>query len=473
MDEPKSVQRRRRWSRRRRVACLAGLAVACLGLAPLAWRVWSAHVLSADLARLRSAGEPTTAADLPAEPLADADNGSLDYQAAGTMIDEGRPAWHAWDTDSSGAFRSPLSPAARATLRQIIADNAVALARVDVARGKAVGTWHDPIVQPTIYNSRQFNFKCERNLARLLDMAALSASAEGDFPAAVAHASDLCRLADAAERRPFLLGHLIANGIWLQAADAVEQIASDLRVGRDGGADRASVQRMINQLLDGRAAAAGDRFGWQTERILIVVSAGDAGRLDGAFQAIASHAYKDAAKRYLLAPIALIDADRLSLEMQRVIQAGQAPDLPTARSLMPTGLRATIDARPALHEFANGWIPNVKAFETAHRTTTERRLAALALGVRIYALGHGGRLPAKLDDLSPGEMAAVPVDPMSGRPFLYLPGGPDPRIYSVGPNGVDNGGYARDPRLILAQQKDIDDIVLHLDRRATPSTRPR
>ena len=72
---------------------------------------------------------------------------------------------------------------------------------------------------------------------------------------------------------------------------------------------------------------------------------------------------------------------------------------------------------------------------------THRRLAAAALAVRWYAVEHDGRLPASLEELVPRYLPAVPLDPMAkGRPLGYSPDPARPMVYSVGENGIDNGG---------------------------------
>ena len=76
---------------------------------------------------------------------------------------------------------------------------------------------------------------------------------------------------------------------------------------------------------------------------------------------------------------------------------------------------------------------------------------------------HGGQFPKSLDALVPAELASLPIDPFSGRSFGYIPShgqdipplrtaltpsldkghGPTPGswlLYSVGPDGHDDGG---------------------------------
>jgi hypothetical protein len=52
--------------------------------------------------------------------------------------------------------------------------------------------------------------------------------------------------------------------------------------------------------------------------------------------------------------------------------------------------------------------------------------------------------PAKLDELGPKYLAAVPGDLFSGKPLIYRPNAAGYLLYSVGPNGVDDGGRLYD-----------------------------
>ena len=85
------------------------------------------------------------------------------------------------------------------------------------------------------------------------------------------------------------------------------------------------------------------------------------------------------------------------------------------------------------------------AFSRAHAAL---RCTAAALAAERYRRVHGG-WPESLDQLMPDFLAAVPIDPFTDDPLLYhkLPDGVV--IYSVGQDGVDNGGVvdAKNPAL--------------------------
>ena len=62
-----------------------------------------------------------------------------------------------------------------------------------------------------------------------------------------------------------------------------------------------------------------------------------------------------------------------------------------------------------------------------------------------FRRGHGGRLPARLEELVPGYCKAVPADLFDGKPLRYRTFGTGYVIYSVGPDGKDDGGAEPDP----------------------------
>ena len=69
--------------------------------------------------------------------------------------------------------------------------------------------------------------------------------------------------------------------------------------------------------------------------------------------------------------------------------------------------------------------------------------AEVAVAMTRFRLDHGA-MPSRLDDLVPDYLDAVPTDPFDGKP-IRLAVKPDRWIiYSVGPDGVDNGGAEMD-----------------------------
>jgi hypothetical protein len=74
-----------------------------------------------------------------------------------------------------------------------------------------------------------------------------------------------------------------------------------------------------------------------------------------------------------------------------------------------------------------------------HRVRAELRCAAAALAAELYRLAKG-HWPERLDDLVPDYLPAVPTDPFDGRPLRLRRTEDGLIVYSVGPDGEDNGG---------------------------------
>jgi hypothetical protein len=73
------------------------------------------------------------------------------------------------------------------------------------------------------------------------------------------------------------------------------------------------------------------------------------------------------------------------------------------------------------------------------RVIAHERLLMAELAVRCYQ-SEQGRLPPSLEQLVPKYLQQVPLDPFSGRPIIYHPQGTNWLLYSVGEDGVDDGG---------------------------------
>ncbi len=65
--------------------------------------------------------------------------------------------------------------------------------------------------------------------------------------------------------------------------------------------------------------------------------------------------------------------------------------------------------------------------------------AVLAVALAGYRASSGS-YPASLEALVPTWIAAIPEDPVSGAPFVYRRDGESYALYSVGMNGLDDGG---------------------------------
>ena len=77
---------------------------------------------------------------------------------------------------------------------------------------------------------------------------------------------------------------------------------------------------------------------------------------------------------------------------------------------------------------------------SAARIETGSTLLAVALALRAYRLERGA-YPAKITELKPRWLKTIPLDPFAANiPLRYKRSGRQYSLYSVGPDGKDNGG---------------------------------
>ncbi|HEY1376620.1 MAG TPA: hypothetical protein VGF55_07490 [Gemmataceae bacterium] len=122
--------------------------------------------------------------------------------------------------------------------------------------------------------------------------------------------------------------------------------------------------------------------------------------------------------------------------MTRLKDAGRLP-WPERRAAVAALAEEEADApelaRPLL------WL--TENFITAVQAAQARcRCAAVAIAVELYRLRHG-RWPDSLAALVPDFLPAAPLDPLDGRPLRYKRLAHGVAVYSVGPDGADDGGH--------------------------------
>jgi hypothetical protein len=122
-----------------------------------------------------------------------------------------------------------------------------------------------------------------------------------------------------------------------------------------------------------------------------------------------------------------------------------------------------LDGRPVPFSLLAMFQPFFRPYHrNADSNEAERRATLLVLAAREWQLRHGGKFPDRLDELVPGELPNLPLDPFTGRSFGYttfargnanrpsswprIDWPPETRlIYSAGTDGQDNGGEVYTP----------------------------
>jgi len=108
------------------------------------------------------------------------------------------------------------------------------------------------------------------------------------------------------------------------------------------------------------------------------------------------------------------------------------------------------------HIMARLALPGTSRFlDAAVRATASNHATDAVIAVERFQRAHG-RLPAKLEELVPKYLPQVPIDPFDGQPLRYVLRNQQYVIYSVGEDGVDNGGQGNDagqPDLLFPVQR--------------------
>ena len=457
----------------RAVSVIVLILVVLLMLGHLLWRNLERRRFMAAVQRLQQAGEPVLMDDFNHAPTNDPNNPVPEWRAAAAALNPvstGNPLYR----PDVGEVEFPLTDRELAMLRKIVDVNRATLAHAEVAARKTgPPAWDLTITSlPALMSLPDLNQ--QRTVARVLGTAAMAAHQRGDDAEAVARLRQMMALNRAVYRQPGIVGHLVGIGIGERACDTLQKIAPDLRVGSspDKGGQPASVEqvrRLIADLLEDTPQREGQRDAFRYERMSLVELAIEfaQGNFSTAVAGTPTSSQHPVGG-YLLSPTIYSDGRTILEVASMVVNAAQAPDWPAAQArfkLVPD-LERLSSARHFLLMTIRIMQPAWdRAVLQDFRFLTDKRLSAINLAVRWYAVDHEARFPAKLDDLMPEYLPAIPADPMTtGLPLRYRPGD-TPVVYSVGEDGVDDGGSEQplDPnRPDFRWNK--KDAVVHLTR---------
>jgi hypothetical protein len=459
------------------------LGVAVIGIIGLGYYIWAHGAgteLDAQVAAYQAAGEPIEPGDFLVAHIDDDDNAAVALREA-ARIDQASREWKA--ADPPGELGLPLRDKEIAAFRAVIAVNPNAFAGVDDAMKRKAVDWQIPMKSPVI-SVLLPDLNEQRQLSRLIFWSAYLHHQNGDDAAALKDLDRIIFISRTVDLQPTLVSHLVALAQMGMVTKAVQDMAPDLKIGSDqGDASPQQISQLIAKLLDDKPLLAGRRRAFRGERMieLDVARCIASGRID--FASIASGKPATPATAALgvaLKPMALGDGLIMIRRTSAILAALEAsPDWPTYKLKSPGELPAEITNAKFRHALANITMPAfAHAAQSDYRGMATRRLAAVALAIRWYAVDHGGKTPEKLSDLVPQYLPAVPLDAFAVNQSLrYIPDPTRPILYSVSQDGTDDGGSERvtvkNPRSSGAPDKWLEaDYVLHLTRQPRPPEEP-
>ncbi|MFH0982329.1 MAG: hypothetical protein V2A79_12425 [Planctomycetota bacterium] len=438
------------WLKRIFLAC-ALLLVLLVGL-----RLWWGYVvhqrLQTEIDRLVAAGEPIFPEDFDTPPVPDPENAALLYTNAANAFVKPAEA----TIDISLFPTSSFTPAQLAEAQLYVDANTNALRLARQARDLPKVDWGLHIRRPAITFSLPA-FTQQRQLARLLAVAARHHHHLGHDAETIATVRDLLALGDAVNHWPLLISHFVAISIDALAANSVEHVAPTLAVGGAHDtfdpdpepAKRAEVTALIAELLDEQRSREAFIRAMQCERMVYLDSIESVirGNLGLTSLTVPGGSGLAAAwARILTWPIKpLFELDgiaslRFGTAWVEAVQEPTWPALLSRRPLDPGTDEGLLER--VKHPLSSILLPSLHRATLLHyRSLADRRMAAVALAIRLHEIDHG-RCPRQLTDLVPEFLDHVPLDPFSAeeRVIGYRPDAALPLLYSVSTNGVDDGG---------------------------------
>jgi len=150
----------------------------------------------------------------------------------------------------------------------------------------------------------------------------------------------------------------------------------------------------------------------------------------------------------------------------RVMRSNMAlAELGPSESLAATNLELSAEAGVlSRHYILSGlFLPAMsRAVVKEAQGLASARICAVALALERFRLANE-RLPKELSELVPRFLPTVPLDPFDGAPLRYKPLAKGYVIYSIGPDGRDDGG--KEPPSRRPSTKDVpEDITLTVER---------
>jgi hypothetical protein len=403
------------------------------------WGYWQEKKLGEEMAALRAKGEPILAEELVNRPVADEDNAAILLREAGESIDESSKAWEEFDLLMLGL---PLTEKEIDIVQKTVEENKLALAKLRQARARKGADWQLDPLRPVL--SEVPDIRGQKSLASVAEAAMLLAHQQGSDREVMELASDLLAQSGAVEQMPAgLIPHFVAMGISAKACDALFEIVADLRVGsgkREISGEE--LKKLIDVLLNENALLEGQRLAMRVER---------SNQVRGA-QSLRSMIPIQGEKQqrgmsimeYLGRPLILKDGRLLVKETSETMKdADDSANWPVFREKIRARVNQHMAMRQSVRHMYLAMMGGMldKPVERTYQARTARRLAAVALAMRLYTSEHDGNLPASLEELVPKYLPAAPGDPMaSGKKLGYVAEEKRPRIYSVGADGKDDGG---------------------------------
>lgn len=447
---------------------------------------------------LRHNGQPVSMAELTSATTApESQNGAVDLRKAsdGITLDE---SWQ-------GLFgpvpvQLPLTDDELTVLRQAVKSNRETLASIRAAMDKPLMDWN--ALQPPAprmpfpFGGRATGYFRQRSISQLLYVGTLVAHHDHDDRTALDRIDDILFIARATAKRPSIRAQILSLRLYDVACTSLIQILPELAIGDEPGqAPKARVKSLCRQLLDEQDTRESMLYCLRVERArqldaargILVPNLRDTlgGGSGGGGGGLDSNTWNDPlpmpspgapVERTLYRPVYL---GRVQQSLERLEIAMQSLEAPAYRGFLsqfPEGSTEPNDSEGADDKSLRLLTTAIQQIGRSYYATLARcRASGVALAVVLYRAEHEGHWPSSdlKKALVPEYLSAVPADPLatSGESIVFVPSEKRPRVYSVGDDGIDDGGFPPDPFAASMEELRMTDFVIDLSRQPRPQSR--
>ena len=429
----------------RRSLLIAALVLLAVLVGMVVWMALKPSEVERHLARLRAEGIPTTPLELDAwyAAVPDAENaGALFLEAASGFRTVSAPGLELEFTRRLSLTNVP-SDEVQVLNRAYLATNAGTLAAIHAALQHPHSRY--PVDFRGGVHTQLPHLDALKTNAEQLGVCAEIAAESGEPELATRCLLDSMRLARTLEQEPMLISFLVATVCDAIAVTSTARVLRHVALSED---ELVSLQRALGEsaarLTYGRAMMGEvcmTRDALRNPAQVLFKSPWPTGSSRPGFdiQEIGLWLYSaiGVKSRDLSVMVDYYDRSRICAALS-----------PTQRRLETQTLNAEVTRRLA-SEFlplARMMLPALFQVETkATRQASRLRCAEVACAVQRWRLAHAGALPPSLDALVPELLTSVPEDPMDGRPLRFRALAKGFVVYSVGEDGLDDGGTVHLP----------------------------
>jgi len=456
----------------KRVAASVGFLIAVL-VALRVWWGWEANRrFQAVINRYIASGQPVHPDDFnPKAVLREKDNAAavlLDAVALVRMSTEES----LWLESETVTFGRPKPKDAE----PILNTNAEVFKRIRGARDLKRADWGERLRSP-VFATPVGSPQDVWVLKRLLCVQASYLYTIGDLPGAIESLRDLRHLVGIISQRPFFVSQRFSFRGEYALAFAIETMLPSLvhSSGRatvpalDPTSLREGILALMDDLLHEKSLSADFGKAILSQRMCWIDALQDpASIVPIALWATTSTA--DRAWLWFVGPAFRIESIPWLEFFTECYESANALDWARMRRALASRPVERRGAVEHLTQFRQWFYPSYSdQFVILFQQIALRRLTSTALAIALFQMDKG-HLPVTLNELVPEYLPAIPADPFSpeGASIRYLPGAARPLLYSIGPDGLDNGG-----EFLIDSYGDIDidrlDLPFFLDG-ARPTT---